>query len=220
MERNLIDYIKAITNLYGIIHKDKLIEIYNGQNEEQISAKELRKIMNKSLAFDCFAFIHGDHFVRLSIEPETCEAMLGIQKGKPHYIPEREELLKYTDLDYFEASQEYEELQEFLKTCFLIRKRQAVEFSKEIRHCCRSFVTFHDLMGHYWAQRRFNIRNRLKAQEFLFLLSNLRYNTRAWELNGHTLMELLDVVDEREIERLMSYGLEENYFPAINQPSR
>ncbi len=38
---------------------------------------------------------------------------------------------------------------------------------------------------------------------FGVVLANLRYNTRAWELNGHTMVELLGVVDEKEIERLM-----------------
>lgn len=215
MDQNLKDYIKATANLYGVISKGKFLEIYNAQNEKQISAGDLP---SKTLPLACFTYIHGDHFVRLSIEQETIKPTLKIQKGKFRYIPSREELLKYTDLDYFETTREFEELQRFLKTCFLVRKRRAVEFSKEIRHCCRSFITFHDLMSNYWAQRRFNIRNRLKAQEFLYLLTNLRYNTRAWELNGHTLTELAGVMSKKEIEGLLSYGLEENYFPAINRP--
>jgi hypothetical protein len=39
------------------------------------------------------------------------------------------------------------------------------------------------------------------------------------ELNGHTLNELQDVMSKWKIEGLLSYGLEENYFPAINKPS-
>ena len=33
----LIDYIISLTNLYGIVYKDKVVEIYNMQNEEEIS---------------------------------------------------------------------------------------------------------------------------------------------------------------------------------------
>jgi hypothetical protein len=210
MDDLLIDYIKATTNLYGVIHKDKFREIYNAQNEEHISDAELRQLLKRqkqSLLMDHYITIQGENFVCLAVNAqETYESIIKIQKGKPHYIPEREELLKYKDRDYFEVNSEYDELLKFLKTRFL-RKSEAVEFSKEIQFCCRSLITFHDLMGYYWEKHRFNIRNRLKAQEFLFLLMNLRYNTRAWELNGHTAVELIGIVDDKEIKYLMSYGL-------------
>ncbi|AGL03768.1 hypothetical protein [Desulfoscipio gibsoniae] len=217
MDQNLKDYIKATTNLYGVIHKAKFLEIYNSQNKEQISVEDFSS--HEYILYNCFASIQGDHLVRVSIIQETLRPTLKIQKGKPHFVPDREELLKYTDKDYFEDTGEFKELQRFLKSFFLIRKK-AVEFSKQIRRFCWSFVTFHSQMGYYWAQHRFNIKNRAKAQEFLFLLTNLRYNTRAWEHNGHTLNELQNVVSKREIERLLSYGLEENYFPVINRPGR
>ena len=57
-----------------------------------------------------------------------------------------------------------------------------------------------------------------RGQFFCVVL--VRYNTRAWELNGHTMVELLGVVDEKEIEGLLSYGLDENYFPVINRTGR
>lgn len=32
----ITDYIIALTNIYGLVHKDKVVEIYNMQNEDKI----------------------------------------------------------------------------------------------------------------------------------------------------------------------------------------
>ena len=47
----------------------------------------------------------------------------------------------------------------------------------------------------------YTIHRNTRGQFFCVVL--VRYNTRAWELNGHTMVELLGIVDETEIERLM-----------------
>lgn len=39
----LTQYIIALTNLYGMIHKGKVVEIYNDQNEESISIHDVAK---------------------------------------------------------------------------------------------------------------------------------------------------------------------------------
>lgn len=33
---NIKQYVKALTNFYGMVHKEKLVEIYNHQNEDKI----------------------------------------------------------------------------------------------------------------------------------------------------------------------------------------
>ncbi|TYB32358.1 MAG: hypothetical protein FXF49_11930 [Flexistipes sinusarabici] len=62
----LTKYIVAMTNLYGIVHKDKVVEIYNSQNEEQISTEDLEKFAIKPLK-DVIAFesvgVHKGYFV-------------------------------------------------------------------------------------------------------------------------------------------------------------
>jgi len=37
-----INYIIALTNLYGIVPAEKVVEIYNSQNEEQTTLEEVR----------------------------------------------------------------------------------------------------------------------------------------------------------------------------------
>jgi len=109
----LIDYIISLTNLYGIVYKDKVVEIYNMQNEEEIS--EIGNVdideLNKN-----FVYNHGDYFVHESIiESEDFDDQLRQKKNKPYYIPEKKELLKYRDELYFEKNKQYQDLFNYVK---------------------------------------------------------------------------------------------------------
>lgn len=45
MTMNLvIDYIVSLTNLYGIVHKEKVVEIYNMQNDDIIDVSTIETV--------------------------------------------------------------------------------------------------------------------------------------------------------------------------------
>ena len=46
----LVDYIISLTNLNGLVHKDKVLDIFNLQNEEKIDIEALNSIMRNSPA--------------------------------------------------------------------------------------------------------------------------------------------------------------------------
>lgn len=199
----LAQYLRAATNLYGVIHEKELREIYNSQNSPALGKQQFKE-ETRACSGEALALIKNNYFISLAVDDaEIFESTVKIQRGKPRYIPDKEEFLRYQDMKYFEVNEAYTGLLKFLRTCSLFRKAQAEESAKEIQRCCRGLLTFHDTMAYYWAQRRFNIRNKRKAQEFLYLLDILRHNTRAREFNGHTAVELLGIVDGREIRRLI-----------------
>ena len=43
----LEQYIVAMTNLYGMFHKNKLVEIYNSQNDEKISISDVDRYISE-----------------------------------------------------------------------------------------------------------------------------------------------------------------------------
>jgi len=207
----IIDYIKATTNLYGIVSKDKVIEIYNRQNDESITMVELENVVGEDRGEFPLKYhlgIYQNKFVSLKIDlVEHFDQILEIQKDKPCYIPEKEELLKYVDSDYFHENKAYTEMLAFLKTVFF-RKSKAEKFAKEMHRSCVSLITFHDFMAFYFDAHKNNARLNRKGSEFLHLLTKLRYNTRVFELNGYTAEELKGVVDSSEIEQLINYDVE------------
>ena len=73
MEMNkqlIINYAISLAHLYGIFHKEKVLEIYNSQNDDKIDRQAIRNVMKeapKELK-DNFVEIHKDYFVSWSFE--------------------------------------------------------------------------------------------------------------------------------------------------------
>lgn len=64
MDKQLImDYIISLTNLYGLVHKDKVVEIYNMQNEEKIDEEVMNALSKEKQEelYDNFVHVHGDY---------------------------------------------------------------------------------------------------------------------------------------------------------------
>jgi hypothetical protein len=48
----ITDYIISLTHLYGLVHKDKVVEIYNMQNEEKIEEIDTVKLKADDISID------------------------------------------------------------------------------------------------------------------------------------------------------------------------
>jgi len=89
----LLQYIKAATNLYGIIHKEKLREICNSQNETKVSIEDVEAYLEEDLSQD-YVYSYKDHFVHETVMEFNMFRKLHKQKRKlPYYVPDKEELL-------------------------------------------------------------------------------------------------------------------------------
>lgn len=116
---NLLEqYIVALTNLYGRVTKEKVAEIYNLQNEDQVSIDEVAAYLeNPPASFEAnFVMVGWDEFVSddLTMFDGIYEELVKAQAGKPFYVPEQEELLKYVDTNYVDYPKEYDELCAYL----------------------------------------------------------------------------------------------------------
>lgn len=117
----ITDYIISLTHLYGLVHKDKVVEIYNMQNEEKIEEIDTVKLKADDISIDIkeldenFVEVFNDYFVHETIM-QFCEFDEELKKraGKPFYIPRQEDLLKYKDDNYFEINKEYENLLDYV----------------------------------------------------------------------------------------------------------
>ena len=43
----LTQYIIALSNLYGMVHTDKVVEIYNSQNDDKIDLADVEEILSE-----------------------------------------------------------------------------------------------------------------------------------------------------------------------------
>jgi hypothetical protein len=194
------DYIIALTHLYGLVHKDKVLEIYNQQNRRNVETLRFRKYILE----DEFVVTYGDYFVHETIlEYDDFEYQLKAREGKPFYVPEKEELLKYRDEYYIEITPQYIKLLEFLThDLFNGDTKKATIIGEDIQGTCQygfsigsSIETIFDSIN----RRGVQFKDREQANEFLLLIQELHNNTRLWENNGHTPQVLFDLLDRQHL---------------------
>ncbi|AQU80211.1 hypothetical protein AJGP001_13415 [Planococcus faecalis] len=136
-----VDYISAMVNLYGIVPFEQVAKVISSQNKESIAAEEIKAWIQdpfagglaKAALQNRFVYEYGGGFFvgEWIMEFEAFDEHWLAQQGKPYYVPEREELLKWSDPDYFEKPTEFFNLQQYMVTLFPEAASDKVEGAAE-----------------------------------------------------------------------------------------
>lgn len=198
------DYIVSLVNLYGIVHKEKVVEIYNSQNNPVIDESLIDRVMREDanvLAKD-FVFIEGDYFVQESIVIfDDIDEVLAERAGKPFYVPRKNALLKYKDELYFEKTIYYVKFLRYV-TKYLTdgNKREATDICEEIQFMCKDDFSMGEVFG-LFDRLDIVLEGSEQMGEVLDLVTNLANNTRLWVNNGHTPNELFSIERDAATQR-------------------
>ena len=170
-------YIIAMTNLYGMVPKEKAVEIYNSQNEVKIGIDVIEAYLTnppKELE-EAFIYPYKDCFVHETIlEFDEFDQMLRKKVDKPYYVPEKKELLKYTDEWYFEKNSQYKALFNYVKANFFKGvAKKAEELCEEIQGTCHPVC---------WVRKARKVGIKMKKQLGKFLKENPPKNLTAQQL--------------------------------------
>ncbi|MFD2044717.1 YecA family protein [Ornithinibacillus salinisoli] len=210
----VIDYIISLSNLYGLVHRDKVVEIYNLQNEEKIDKEKINTI---SMEFKedlkkGFTEIHGDYFVTDSIlQFGDFEEELRKRLQKPFYIPGQEELLNYKKNCYFEVNEEYNTLLDYLmKYIYSGDNHKAEILCEYIQGMCRYGFSLQQIMDEF-NDRGINFKDEKQINKVIQLVMDLANNTRLPENNGYT---------PRELSGLMEKSMKRPIPSVVNQKER
>lgn len=191
----LLDYIISLTHLYGLVHKSKVVEIYNSQNEHQVTAEEIDDLLTglpPELKKN-YVLTHQGYFAHETIiYSDEFDMQLSERKGKPYYVPDKEELLRYREDTYFEMTPQYVALRKYLTTnLFAGNEDRADMVTDDIQGMCQFgfrvehvFRALDDYDIVFDSERQ--------ANDILQLVMNLANNTRIWENNGHTPDEICE----------------------------
>lgn len=80
------NYIIALTNLYGQVPAGKVVEIYNSQNEGQISISDVKAYYNEDLSKH-YVYSYKNHFVHETImEFNDFKSMRRKKADKPYNV--------------------------------------------------------------------------------------------------------------------------------------
>ena len=198
----LTQYIIALTNLYGLVSMQQVLDIYNSQNNEKISLSDLENELDE-LAKELeenFIFIEQNLFVHeaIYIETESPQEIFDERSTWPYYMPEKEELLKYVDEYYFEKNDYYLQIEAFITE--KVTDGNAIlaeEIAREMHD--HLSVNFNDVSGAFeiisdfgYAINDNEIKGKLRA-----LVANYAISMRTWDQNGLSLIEMNEKLRER-----------------------
>jgi len=191
------DYIAALTHLYGIVHKEKVVEIFNQQNEEKIDVAVLDNLIKENNGFftEQYAKIFKEYFISDAIfDEDDFESELAQKEGKPYYIPEKKKLLKYSDNFYFEKNKEYRKLLNYV-TKYITdgNKFMADQICDDIQLACQDESFNFNYIFNEFDRRGYVFENEEQINDIAQLVIDLANNTRLWTNNGHTPNELVQM---------------------------
>lgn len=190
------DYIVSLTNLYGVVHKDKVIEIYNMQNKDQLMKTVLDAYADKfsTKLENHYIYMIEDYFVLQDIflYPMEFERHLRLKKDKPYYIPKKKELMKYKDEFYTDAQKEYRKMFNFIKNNYFKEiPEKAKRICSEIIISSKCNVSLEQVFEIIKDNGIF-INNKRDFQKLSGVLLNFIMNSRRCENNGFTQNEMME----------------------------
>ena len=201
----LTDYIIALSNLYGMIQKDILVEIYNTQNKEPISLGEVEAYLKNPPAELKMGhtYPHKDYFVHETIlEFDEFELMLEKKGDKPFYVPAKEELLRYMDDFYFEKTKQYKVFYDYVRKNLLGGDGlKAQELCEEIRDAFE-FDLGMTFVSEALERADVVFDNEEQVNEVMRLMMEMSNNIRRWEHNGNTAQEIFEEFEKPHLRPL------------------
>ncbi|WP_203363642.1 plasmid pRiA4b ORF-3 family protein [Bacillus sp. REN10] len=194
----ICQYAIACVHLYGLIDYSKFLEIYNGQNEPALSRKELMAILKDPhyamQMEEADVFIHDQAFIHHAIELFDDYANFYVETlGKPFYVPEKEELLRYVDDFYIERTPEQDKLARMLAKDFFGGSTLMVheEIEELVTYLQASQSDFQLTVQQFL--QRFEFKDMKQLNEYVRVITAIANTTRIWENRGHTPKELAEM---------------------------
>lgn len=205
MMNQLEKYIVALTYLYGVVHKEKVLEIYNQQNDQQITIDQIEAYFaEEPIAIrDSFAYPYNDYFVHETVLAfDEFDELLKEKGDKPYYIPVQKELLKYTNDHYFEKSKAYKNLFNYIRKNFYPHDQErAKDLAEDTHDFCQMDFDIKLVLDNF-ARMGAQFEGEKQVNEVLSLVMELHNNVRLWENNGYTPSEMFHLFEKDKLNPL------------------
>lgn len=210
----IVDYIISCTNLYGIVPKHIVIDIYNSRNRSKISNKELQAIITepnyKKILEKFHIIVVRDRFVHEILDRvKLIEPLEQATIGKPYYIPDREELLRYKDELYYEKTRHHRHLANMMERDF---RNEIKSIQEEIDNLVAELKivnsNFNLIIRNFLSKFQFHDIN--YVNEYTRVILEISNTTKIWENRGYSPKELSDLTKPKQVKVLAGVKIGRN----------
>lgn len=197
VRKQLDSYARAVVNLYGMISREDFVNIFNKQNSYQTSSDEVYILLLPLVLKEGWFGFYKDYIVHYSFFKD-----IGIfnflskqQADKPRYIPEKSELLKYSNEDYQDNDYLWD-VRLYMLDVFGYGKHTSEGFEQ-----VRDYIAYGEGISELASIfDRYNLicSNEKQLQKFIDLIMLAKNSMRLWENKGYTPLELSEIMRERD----------------------
>ena len=198
-------YAFAAINLYGVIKLDDFISVCNKYENETLSKEEaipllelLSSIDEVDLSFRQNILANGYFFLEENRDFKEAKDLLMIQSNKPRYLPSKEEFLKYEDDDYVEPMKPLLDLEKFIITNKLVEIKRPTDIRYDVLEIHDQIILGNRMSDYmkYIRQRGYEFKDEIQVNLFAGLVMNLHNQTRMYDNNGFTPIELRELYED------------------------
>lgn len=192
-------YILSFTNLYGVFSKELLIAVYNSQNKGNLTLDDFEAVLDMHLSrqqpfYELDEFILDQYFDRDNLD-EMEKILEGIEE-LTYYIPEKKDLLKYADDNYFEITPQLKKLKTFIINKMGINEELAGYLIDDIQMICSMDYSLQDVVYEF-ESRGIYFKSMEQFNSALPLIEDVYKNARTWSNLGHTYIEIYNITGKK-----------------------
>jgi hypothetical protein len=195
-------YIMAFVNLYGVFSKDMLIEVFNSQNDEVLTLDDFEAVLEMCLLRQQPFYEDDDFIVNHYFDEENLYEMdliLENADDMTHYIPDREDILKYSDDTYIEMTPQLEKLKAFIINNMSASEELAADVVYDIETACSMECSLQDIV-YELERRKIFFKSTEQFDLIAPLIEDVCNNVRIWINLGHTNAEMFEIKGRTSLE--------------------
>lgn len=220
IKREIIDeirkYLKAAASLYGLLHIEDLLEVYNSQNppmEEQSFMLVLAVIDMDMQPGDNFLIVdipgvrfdksHPAKFCQVVTITLMDDLEQGIrqlsrqQKGKPLKIFPKEEFLRYADETYFPDTPQKTAMLQYLRAATTLPQKDVTDCCVDLQQLIVEGCPWKDILK-YFDEAGIADGGKWDAVEFARLIQDLNDHTHMHSNRGYTPVEIREILSKEK----------------------
>ncbi len=199
----IAQYATAAISLYGVISVKEFVAVFNHYEETHTTVEEALLALTRLARTDEVEYsVFEDIISGPEFQPEFDDYEDNVrdirksQRGKPHFLPSKEEFLKYLDFVYREPEEPYAELKAF------ILEHKLTSRGEGLRGVDGDLIDLHAIIQSgvssqagidYFKDAGYRFKSLDVAQKFFNLVTNVHNHTRMFHNNGFTPYEILEM---------------------------
>ncbi|MDZ4196119.1 MAG: hypothetical protein U1C51_02590, partial [Candidatus Izemoplasmatales bacterium] len=192
-------YALAAINLYGVIKLDDFISVFNHYETQSLTKDEaipllelLSSIDEIDLSFKQNILSNGYFYLGDAKDMKAAKSLASIQAMKPRFLPAKAEFMQYLDAYYIEPMKPLLALEKFIVWNKLGPYNDLAQIRDDMfeLHTYAMFSTPLSEFIHYVQDKGYQFESEQQVDMFVELVMNVNNNTRMYENNGFTPLEI------------------------------